>query len=273
MNPTFLDIEGQKIAVYESAGKGKNVMLVHGNSANAGTFKHQFEGEFGDTYHVVAFDLPGHGASDKAREPENTYHMPGYAKILVEVAKQMNMNDAVFVGWSLGGHIVLEAISELPDAAGFMIYGTPPIAFPPAMGEAFFPNPAMNAGFSAEVSREEAKAFTDAFFKAGGVAPESFIEDVLNTDGMARAIMGASVGQANYKDEVEIVANMTQPLAVFHGAEEQLVNADYISGLNMPTLWRSAVQKIADAGHVTHWEQAEAFNELLTAFIEDCYRD
>ena len=42
----------------------------------------------------------------------------------------------------------------------------------------------------------------------------------------------------------------------------------YISGLKMPTLWRGAIQFIPDAGHTPNWEQPEAFNALLEAFIQ-----
>jgi pimeloyl-ACP methyl ester carboxylesterase len=40
----------------------------------------------------------------------------------------------------------------------------------------------------------------------------------------------------------------------------------------MPTLWRGAVQSIPDAGHIPQWEQAETFNALLGAFVNDCER-
>jgi len=52
----------------------------------------------------------------------------------------------VIVGWSLGGHIALEAASALPDAAGFVIFGTPPVSGPADMPEAFLPNPALETG-------------------------------------------------------------------------------------------------------------------------------
>ena len=59
------------------------------------------------------------------------------------------------------------------------------------------------------------------------------------------------------------------PLAVLLGAEEQLVNAAYFASLAMPTLWRGAVQTIKGAGHAPQWEQPEAFDALIAAFIEE----
>jgi len=261
---------GQQIAYYESSGTGPAVMLIHGNSASSQTFKAQITGEFGQKYRVVAMDLPGHGASDQAAEPGKTYHMPGYAAVVAEVAQKLGLTDGVFVGWSLGGHIVLEAHNLLPDAAGFVIFGTPPLAFPPDMENAFLPNPAMGAAFAQDLTQEQMEGFAAACLApdcAHDLAP--YVADIARTDGRARATMAASIAPGGYQDEVEIVGNLKRPLAILHGEHEQLVNANYISQLEMPTLWRGAVQIIPGAGHTLQTETPEAFSALLSAFVDE----
>jgi pimeloyl-ACP methyl ester carboxylesterase len=269
MQPKTIQLPSQTIAYYESAGTGSPVMLIHGNSASGRVFQPQLESEFGRKHRVIAMDLPGHGDSDPAADLA-AYSMPGYAKVVAETAQALGMEDAIFVGWSLGGHVVLEAHNLLPNARGFVIFGTPPLAFPPAMEEAFLPNPAMGVGFAPEVTEEQATAYANAFFAPGAsvdLAP--FVRDILRTDGNARAGLGASIRPDGYQDEVVIVANLSIPLAILHGAEEQLVNADYIRGLTIPTLWRNEIQLIEGAGHAPQWEQPEAFNGLLEQFIEE----
>ena len=39
----------------------------------------------------------------------------------------MGINDAVFVGWSLGGHLLLEAAERI-SARGYFIIAAPPLA-------------------------------------------------------------------------------------------------------------------------------------------------
>ncbi|WP_428545743.1 alpha/beta fold hydrolase [Profundibacter sp.] len=260
-----------KINYYESAGTGPAILLIHGNSASGKCFQNQIEGSLGENFRVVAIDLPGHGGSDPFENMED-YNFPAYARVIVDVASALNMDEAVFAGWSLGGHAVLEASSQLVNAAGFVIFGTPPLAFPPAMEEAFLPNPAMAAAFNPTLSPEEAKGFADAFFAEGTNAPELFIDDIQATDGNARAGMAASIAPDGYADEVEIVANLSKPLAIMHGSDEMLVNGDYFSTLNMPTLWRQKVQIIKGAGHIPQWEQADTFNRLLAGFVKDVSR-
>jgi pimeloyl-ACP methyl ester carboxylesterase len=260
-----------KIAWRQSAGAGPAIVLVHGNSASSKAFARQLDGPLGRKYRIIAFDLPGHGESGDAAEPAKTYNMPGYARVLREVARQRDAEGAVFVGWSLGGHIVLEAAPDLPRAKGFAIFGTPPLAFPPAMEQAFLPNPAMAFTFTRDLSDEQARAYVAVAFRPGAADFPAFMaDDVLRTDGRARENLAASIAPDGFRDEVKVVAGLTQPLAVLHGAEEQLINGGYFANLEMPTLWRGAVQTISGAGHIPQWEQAEAFDALLDAFVTDC---
>jgi len=224
MQSQTLHIGSQAIAFYTSAGTGPSALLIHGNSSSGLSFQHQLESPLGEKFRLVALDLPGHGQSEPAIDPQSTYT-------------------------------------------------TPPIGFPPAMAEAFLPNPAMGAAFKAELTKEEMDAFVAAFFKPDVTdIPDSFKTDVRRTDGRARQVMGSSIGPGGYKDELEVVANLSVPLAILHGEQEQLVNLSYISGLTMPTLWRGAVQIIPQAGHAPHWEQPQRFNTLLEAFIEETAR-
>lgn len=266
---TQLQIGADTIAVYESRGSGAAVLLIHGNSADSEAFRYQMGGEFGHTYHVVALDLPGHGKSSTATSPETTYCLGGYAVVAIEAVQRLHLVRPVVVGWSLGGHIALEAAEHLPDAAGFFIYGTPPFGIPPAMDRAFLPNPNFAAAFSQTISEEQAGIVANALVRSGTDAPPLFRQALLNTDGRARALLGVSLNSMNYTDEVQIVANLRTPLAIVHGAEEQLVNLNYLIGLTIPSLWRGAVQIIAEAGHAPQWEQPERFNTLLADFVAD----
>jgi len=252
----------------ESAGTGSpSFLLIHGNSSSSRSYERLMETALGKSNRMVAMDLPGHGDSDKATDPSAVYHMPGYAKVVVEVAEALNLTDAVIVGWSLGGHIALEAVPHLPNAKGFVIFGTPPLAFPPAMEAAFLPNPNVNSGFAPELTEELMAAYVSDFFKPDTAdIPESFMEDIRKTDGMARATLGGSIQPDGYADEVEIVKTMAQPLMVIHGAQEKLINGDYFGTLEMPTLYGGNVQIIKDAGHAPHWETADQFAQLLTDF-------
>jgi len=270
MKTTTLKSLSGKIVCHDSEGAGPAVVLVHGNSASSKAFAKQFDSRLGQKYRVIAFDLPGHGESDDATDPAATYSMPGYAAVLRDITKQLGIEDAVFVGWSLGGHIVLEAAPDLPRAKGFAIFGTPPLPFPPVMDNAFLPNPAMAFTFTRDLTEEQARAYVGVAFRPGVTdLPPQMVADVRRTDGRAREQLAAQTSANAFRDEVEIVARLKQPLAVLHGAQEQLINGAYFETLKMPTLWRGKVQIINGAGHLPQWEQPEKFNALIETFVNE----
>ena len=80
-----LETSHGRIAVRETGGKGTTVLLIHGNSSSGAVFRNQLESPLGGRYHMIAPDLPGHGASGDAIDPERSYSMEGYADAMTEV--------------------------------------------------------------------------------------------------------------------------------------------------------------------------------------------
>lgn len=264
-----IEINGQMIAYYESSGQGQPILFVHGNSMSGLSFEKQFAHPLGEEYRLVALDLPGHGESGPAPDPKSAYTLPAYATLVSAFAKRLEIDAAILVGWSLGGHVLLEASGRLPKAVGLMIFGTPPVGYPLA-ADAFLPNPLFPLAFKNALSDEEIVAVTTGFFRPGSRISSFFYEDMRRTKGMARQALGLSVGEGNYSDEVTVVANLQKPLAIVHGELDPLINLSYLKGLDIPTLWRGEIQIIADAGHTPQWEEPERFNRLLLEFVEEC---
>lgn len=269
MSERSIEVAGQKIGYTESAGTGRPIVFIHGNSSSARTWQPVVAGPFGEQFRCLALDLPGHGRSAPAARPED-YCLPGYAAVLTEFVRATDAANAVFVGWSLGGHIALEAASDLPEAAGFFLYGTPPVGTAADFAEAFLPNPAMNVGFTAEVDAPTAASYATSFLAPDSAFPvDGFVADILATDGAARVELFGSIGQGRFADEVDIVAHLTRPLAILQGAGEQLVSLNYLRKLTAPTLWRGEVQVLAGAGHAPHQETPREFTALLNDFVID----
>lgn len=265
LRPIHLQIGAQKIAGYESPGAGRPILLVHGNSSSSRIWQKQLQGPLGAKYRLIAIDLPGHGASSPASDPEQGYSGAGYSAVIAAIARELGLKDAVVVGWSLGGHAVLNAAGAIPDAAGLMIFGTPPIGkgtdgfsgFKGLSATAFTPSPS-----DAEIDEWLKSAFAPGY----APIPDFVATDFRRADGNARGYLGAGVQAGRFADEVEIVRNLRMPLAIVQGGEEQIVDLGYLQRLSAPTLWRGKVQVIDGAGHATQWEKAEAFSNILDEF-------
>ena len=264
-----ITLSGQDIAFHDSEGTGRPVILVHGNSSSSRVWHSLLNGDFGKRFRCLAFDLPGHGDSAPAKDPE-LYSAPGYAAVLADFAEATTAEDAVIVGWSLGGHIALEAAPALPAAAGFILFGTPPVTGPADLAQAFLPNPAMAVGFQADIDADQARAFAESFLAPGSTLPtDDLVEDIRRTDGAARERLFASIQAGRLADEVQIISRLGRPIAILHGEHDQLINLEYLRGLTIPTLWRGAVQVLPGAGHIPQVEAPEDFADLLTRFLAD----
>src|SRR5260370_18229944 len=71
---SYLDRDGVSI-YYEQRGAGPSVLLSHGYSASARMWQGQMDA-LSDSYHLIAWDIPGHHRSDSPDYPLLYSHAP-----------------------------------------------------------------------------------------------------------------------------------------------------------------------------------------------------
>ncbi len=263
-----IELDGVRLAVRE-AGSGSPLVLVHGLCADSRTFSKQFENGLAERFRLLAIDLPGHGDSADSPRPVSDYTLKGFASALTRAAAALGASEGMFFGHSMGGNVVLEAIPDLPLAAGFAISGAPPFAHPPAMESMVNPHSALAAAPKGRMSDEEARDFATLQFAPGAEVPRFALETVRCRDGTIRPGVWRDIAAGGFANEARIVREMNQPLLVVHGELDQIVRLSYLESLKMPTLWRGRVQRIPGAGHSPHWERADLVNSLLIEFGAD----
>jgi pimeloyl-ACP methyl ester carboxylesterase len=186
---------------------------------------------------------------------------------VLTVVRELHAEHAIFVGWSLGGHLLLEATDRLPRARGFMIFGTPPLGAAPTEETPFTTHPATGLIFKSVLTEEEKNTYlTSIFSPETKTIPPMFREDLEKADGKVREVLGMLAAQASFEDEVAVVNNLPCPLAILHGSRDRLVNPDYIRSLSYNTLWKGKIIDIPGTGHTPQWEHPVLFNSVLTEF-------
>lgn len=269
MHALTLDGTHGRIACLDSGGTGPALLLVHGNSACKEVFAAQFAAPELAGWRLVAPDLPGHGASDDARDPGAAYTFAGYAQALEEVIAALGLDRPAVFGWSLGGHAALELAGRGASLAGVIISGTPPVT--PTLE-------CLMAAFNIDPAAENLTAkrdFTDedAFAYAlhtGGVDGEvdpHLLAMVKRTDGRAREIMFGSVLAGAPLDERAIVAGLKVPFAVANGEGDLFLRPEYFDTLDAPTLWPRGIWRVPGAGHAPFRQAPEVFNAALAEFL------
>jgi pimeloyl-ACP methyl ester carboxylesterase len=253
----------------ETAGEGAPaIIFLHGNSACKEVFAAQLRSPLREHHQLVAIDLPGHGASEDARDPQRTYTIPGYASAVREVLRGLGIERYFVVGWSLGGHIAIELLAEEPRPLGLVITGTPPFGKSMAsLGEAFAPTPLFGLTAKPEFSDEEALAYARATTTPEVDASDFRYRAARRTDGRARARMVAGFAEGLGVDQRRTVEEVAVPLAIVNGADDVFLNPEYFAKPRYANLWRGAVQRIPKSGHAPFFEQPDLYNDLLLSFV------
>ncbi len=260
----------QHIAYYDSETDGTPLVLIHGNSASATTFEHQLT-QLADHFRVIALDLPGHGQSSRSTDPLLDYSVAQMTQTLTDFLQQTGFDHGIIAGWSYGGHLALQMAPNLPNAQGFVIFGTPPIGTLSDLAQGFLPHPAGNFGFQADLTSKQMDSYVHAFMAPHHQAPFAFRHNIRITDPQIRTALAHSVMNGQLQNERHIVANLPQPLAIFHGAQEQLIDLDYFQTLTVRHLWQQQVQQIYNAGHAPHFENPHEFNDLMRKFANSLH--
>jgi pimeloyl-ACP methyl ester carboxylesterase len=107
----FVEIDRRKVNVVEMGTGEPTIVFVHGL---AGSWQNWLENlpHFAAAGHrVVAFDLPGFGASEMPRE---RISIPGYGRFVDALLEELGIGPAVVVGNSMGGFIGAELAIQFP---------------------------------------------------------------------------------------------------------------------------------------------------------------
>jgi pimeloyl-ACP methyl ester carboxylesterase len=255
------------------------LLLIHGNSSSSKIWKHFFASAFLTTTHrIIAFDLPGHGASSNAPDPERSYTMSGYADLAVEILEHLSIKSVVVLGWSLGGHIGIEMMPLLHAKGEINMKGLILVGTPPANGLAqtdrgfLFQDGHVSLAAKKDLSEEEIKGFA----RSAGEPFEDWMEDdVRRTDGKARFLMWKSFAEGTGVDQrgaLESEEHKGTVVCVANGSAEPFVNLEYLDEIRWANLWTAKCVRIEGLGHAPFWEKPEDFEGMLGKFLKHCER-
>jgi len=90
---------------YEIHGSGKPLVLIHGTSATIESFFGKALPLFAKTRQVIAVEMQAHGHTADIDRPLTFEQM---AEDTVALLRYLNIKNADFVGWSMGGNVALQ---------------------------------------------------------------------------------------------------------------------------------------------------------------------
>lgn len=108
---------------YRQQGSGRPLVFIHGWCMSGEVW--QLQQSLSTCCRVITCDLRGHGRSTVPDSGMGGFD--GYAADLVDLMADLDLQEAVLVGWSLGGQVLLKAYAEVAhQTAGIVLVGTTP---------------------------------------------------------------------------------------------------------------------------------------------------
>lgn len=114
LSPATLTVDGMEIAIFEGNGRGEKppLVLLHGFGASKEVWL-RFSRHLKDDFHIIAIDLPGHGASSKPMDRE--YSLCNQLTWLRGALTEMGLERPHMAGNSMGGLIVALYADRYPE--------------------------------------------------------------------------------------------------------------------------------------------------------------
>jgi non-heme chloroperoxidase len=270
--------DGVRLAVHEWGNPaGPELVLVHGFAQCHLCFAPQVASDLARDFRIVAYDLRGHGSSDKPTEPGAYQGHEVWGTDLAAVLKAKGLKRPVLAGWSMGGRIIRQYLMNYGDAAiaGINFVGSLVLEYPDCRGPGASIRPQASSSpppaSSLAEQLDSAIAFIDACYE---IKPDerqfriALAYNMLVTTPVRQAIGGWSTDP---EQTLVALKPVRVPVLVTHGRKDIVVlpaaaekTAAAISGARLS--WYE------DCGHSPFQEDAPRFNTELAAFAKEAVR-
>jgi 3-oxoadipate enol-lactonase len=218
-----------------------------------------------DSYHAVAYDIRGYGASDVG---DGQYSIEYFVDDLVALLDHLHIQQTILCGVSMGGYIALRMYERFPSRVnGLILCNTKSTA---DSDEAKIKRAATIQAIKQNGVRVFAENFLKSVFwketfQSNSTAIE-FIRELIVTNSPL-GICGTQLALAARTDTTHVLSTIHVPTLVVTGEHDVLAppsEAQTMSG-NIP---ESELHIIPNAAHMSNIENTADFNRALLDFLE-----
>lgn len=266
-----IDVNGIKLSYKDNDVKGDTIVFLHRSSLSSDSFKNQFVAKEFQKYRLLAPDMPGHGNSKIANEPEIFYRLEALTQIIVNWIEKLKLSNVLFIGHSTGAHILMSAWPQISNLAkGLIVFGAPPFSKDKILEDSHYGHPSYALTQQGKLNKDEIENLAKLFVKKDGQVDPVIVDSIKKSDPAMRPIISQSIAELSVFDtESENIKQLTQPIAILQGRYDKILKRTYFDRLEIPKLWRKKVQLIDNAGHCPQLENPEQFNQMVQQFIID----
>ena len=249
---------------------GPEILFIHGFSQSSMSWiKQVTNSELAKEFHMVTYDLRGHGNSDKPLEPERYKTSKYWADEVQAVMDQTGLKRPVLVGWSYAGRVMADyLVVHGPAKLAGLNYVDAGQKGDPAFVGPNLKNLPLMASEDLAVNIAATREFLHGCFSIQPTQAEYETMLAFNMMVPPKVRLGMSNRPLNVDD---MLRSLKLPVLVTHGAEDKnskLIAAEYTAKM-IPGAKLSVYQGI---GHSPFFENAPRFNAELAAFVRSAQK-
>lgn len=241
---------------------GAEILFIHGFSQSHMSWMRQVDSDLAKEFHIVTYDLRGHGNSDKPLDPAAYRNSGGHeVQAVIDAA---GLKRPVLVGWSYAGRVISDylATEGAGKIAGINFVDAPIKADPALIGDNLKNLPLM-ASEDLATNIAATRTFLRGCFSRQPSADD--FETMLAFNMMVPPKVRAGLS-GRPLDATAMMSKLTLPVLVTHGAEDRnaKLGAGQYTAATIPGAKLSVYEGI---GHAPFYEDAPRFNGELAAFV------
>ena len=244
---------------------GPEILFIHGFSqSHLSWIKQVTNADLAREFHMVTYDLRGHGNSDKPFEPERYKTGKYWGDEVQAVMDATGLKRPVLVGWSYGGRVMADYLTTHGTAKlGGLNYVDAGQKADPAFFGPNLKNLPLMTSEDLAVNIAATRAFLHDCFSKQPTQDEYESMLAFNMMVPPKVRLGLSNRPLDVDD---MLRNLKLPVLVTHGSEDKnsnLIAAEYTAKM-IPGAKLSVYQGV---GHSPFFEDAPRFNAELAAFV------
>jgi non-heme chloroperoxidase len=252
------------------AGEGRPIVLIPGWPLSDEMYEYQYNDLINKNFRAIGITLRGFGKSDK---PYEAYNYDVHAADIKVVLKKLDVEDAVLVGFSMGGAIAIRYVSEYKSArvsklvlAGAAApiwtqredfpYNIPKTAVDDLIKQNFADRPKLLSDFAKIFSATETSLNEGIGNWLNGIG--------LSASSYATAQCLVALRDTDLRPDL---ANIAIPTLILHGKKDKICSFD-LAGQMKAGISGSQLVAFAKSGHSLFLEETHKFNAELIKFAE-----
>ena len=249
---------------FDERGDGTTtVLMLHGIGGSRFAFAHQMRPLADAGFHAVAWDMPGYGHSLVV----DPYSFETLAEECLELIDVLDAERLVLVGHSMGGMVAQEVAARAPERVDALVLAGTSAAFGKADGE-------WQRAFVAERTAPLAAGRSMAEL-AAELIPSMVSADATDRSRAEAIGVMAHVPPQSYRlalqalvgfDRRAALASLAMPVLLIAGADDRNAPPAVMAGM-AERIPHAAYVCLDRCGHLMPFEQPDAFNDALLAFL------